>query len=70
MTHLLPAKSLLRIDFENTRMKDPENTKCENKTDEVPFKLQKTEKNPKRSLSKSKSKLKKRTACGVFIVYK
>lgn len=39
MTHLLPAKSLLRIDFENTRMKDPENTKCENKTDEVPFKL-------------------------------
>ena len=33
MTHLLPAKSLLRIDFENTR------TKCENKTDEVPFKL-------------------------------
>lgn len=64
MTHLLPAKSLLRIDFENTR------TKCENKTDEVPFKLQKTEKKPKRSLSKSKSKLKKRTACGVFIVYK
>ena len=38
MTHLLPAKSLLRIDFENTGMKDPENTKCENKTDEVPFK--------------------------------